>query len=253
MMFAAWVWRSAFRIASGLLSVRSSRPIRVKVDGWVASSGSVAEFLGLLADLSPQQRACVSLRCVGEYTGDRDRRAAGDERGHRSGATESRCMPHSATRSRRPSIRDDFDRVVADRFTVLDDVPVPDTWSRVQFSLLDPAPVVRHRGGPDTKLSTTSPTRTTTGGFAASLDARGHRPCCSSWSRRSWSSSDARAQVRCRDDDHTTHCRDDDHTTRHHDRRRPGVDDDVSNGWVAVTDGYPDSDIYLVRQGSPGT
>ena len=30
-------------------------------------------------------------------------------------------------------MRDDFDSVVADRFKVLDDVPVPDTWSRVQF------------------------------------------------------------------------------------------------------------------------
>ena len=36
---------------------------------------------------------------------------------------------------------DDFDAVVADRFTVLDDVPVPDTWSRVQFKVLDRMPV----------------------------------------------------------------------------------------------------------------
>lgn len=36
---------------------------------------------------------------------------------------------------------DDFDSVVADRFTVLDDVPVPDTWSRVQFKVLDRMPV----------------------------------------------------------------------------------------------------------------
>ena len=34
-------------------------------------------------------------------------------------------------------MRDDFDAVVADRFKVLDDVPVPDTWSRV----LDRVPV----------------------------------------------------------------------------------------------------------------
>jgi hypothetical protein len=34
-----------------------------------------------------------------------------------------------------------LDSVVADRFTVLDDVPVPDTWSQVQFKLLDPTPV----------------------------------------------------------------------------------------------------------------
>src|SRR6188472_325245 len=50
-------------------------------------------------------------------------------------------MPLCALRSRRPSMRDDFDSLVADRFTVLDDVPVPDTWSRVQFKLLDPTPV----------------------------------------------------------------------------------------------------------------
>ena len=31
-------------------------------------------------------------------------------------------------------MRDDFDAVVAERFTVLDDVPVPDTWSLVQRS-----------------------------------------------------------------------------------------------------------------------
>lgn len=40
-------------------------------------------------------------------------------------------------------MRDDFDSVVADRFKVLDDVPVPDTWSRV----VDLVPV------PDTRSS----------------------------------------------------------------------------------------------------
>jgi hypothetical protein len=38
-------------------------------------------------------------------------------------------------------MRDDFDSVVADRFQVLDEVPVPDTWSRVQFKVLDHMPV----------------------------------------------------------------------------------------------------------------
>ena len=37
-------------------------------------------------------------------------------------------------------MRDDFDSVVADRFKVLDQVPVPDTWSRVQFKVLDNGP-----------------------------------------------------------------------------------------------------------------
>ncbi len=41
-------------------------------------------------------------------------------------------------------MRDDFDSVVADRFKVLDQVPVPDTWSRVQLKVLD------HMPNPDT-------------------------------------------------------------------------------------------------------
>jgi RNA polymerase sigma-70 factor (ECF subfamily) len=64
----AWVWRSAFRIASGLLASRSKSIDLRAVDGWMTSTGSVAEFLCLLADLSPQQRACVALRYVGDYT-----------------------------------------------------------------------------------------------------------------------------------------------------------------------------------------
>ena len=38
-------------------------------------------------------------------------------------------------------MRDDFDPVVADRFKVLDDVAVPDTWSRVQSKVLNHMPV----------------------------------------------------------------------------------------------------------------
>lgn len=65
---AAWVWRSAFRIASGLLAAGSrSNGVR-PAEGSTSPAGSVAEFLGLLAELSPQQRACVALRYVGEYT-----------------------------------------------------------------------------------------------------------------------------------------------------------------------------------------
>ncbi len=65
---AAWVWRSAFRIASGLLAARSRPNDLPLAEGPTSMSGSVAEFLGLLADLSPQQRACVALRYVGKYT-----------------------------------------------------------------------------------------------------------------------------------------------------------------------------------------
>ena len=65
---AAWVWRSAFHIASGLLTTRlRSNDLRT-AEGSTPPTDSVAEFLGLLADLSPQQRACVALRYVGEYT-----------------------------------------------------------------------------------------------------------------------------------------------------------------------------------------
>src|SRR5687767_1444230 len=38
-------------------------------------------------------------------------------------------------------MRDDFDSVVADRFEVLERVPVPDTWTRVQSKLLNDRPV----------------------------------------------------------------------------------------------------------------
>jgi RNA polymerase sigma-70 factor (ECF subfamily) len=64
----AWVWRSAFRIAAGLLAAWSNSTDLGPVRGSTLSTGSVAEFLSLLADLSPQQRACVVLRYVGEYT-----------------------------------------------------------------------------------------------------------------------------------------------------------------------------------------
>ena len=62
----AWVWRSAFHIAAGLLASRSST--LGDVDSSVPSTHSMAEFLDLLNGLSAQQRACVALRYVGEYT-----------------------------------------------------------------------------------------------------------------------------------------------------------------------------------------
>ncbi|HEY7626559.1 MAG TPA: sigma factor-like helix-turn-helix DNA-binding protein [Ilumatobacteraceae bacterium] len=64
----AWVWRSAFRIAAGLLATWSNSTDLEPVSVSMPSTGSVVEFLGLLGDLSPQQRACVTLRYVGEYT-----------------------------------------------------------------------------------------------------------------------------------------------------------------------------------------
>jgi RNA polymerase sigma-70 factor (ECF subfamily) len=65
---AAWVWRSAFQIASGLRAARSRSNGLGPAGRSTAPTGSVAEFLDLLADLSPQQRACVALRYVGGYT-----------------------------------------------------------------------------------------------------------------------------------------------------------------------------------------
>jgi RNA polymerase sigma-70 factor (ECF subfamily) len=65
---AAWVWRSAFRIAVGLRAARSRSNGLHPAEGSTSPTGSVAEFLGLLAELSPQQRACVALRYVGGYT-----------------------------------------------------------------------------------------------------------------------------------------------------------------------------------------
>ena len=64
----AWVWRSAFRIAGGLVAERSNSTDLGAVDGSTPLTGSLVEFFGLLEDLSPQQRACVALRYVGEYT-----------------------------------------------------------------------------------------------------------------------------------------------------------------------------------------
>ena len=63
---AAWVWRSAFRIASGLLATRSRRSNEVpSAQAETRPTDSIAEFMALLGDLSSQQRACVALRYVG--------------------------------------------------------------------------------------------------------------------------------------------------------------------------------------------
>ena len=61
---AAWVWRSAFRIAAGML-VDAPPNVHVRRDD--AQDDSLAEFLSLLSGLSEQQRACVVLRYVGGF------------------------------------------------------------------------------------------------------------------------------------------------------------------------------------------
>lgn len=64
---AAWVWRSAYRIAGGLMD-RSSRPVPVEVVEPSTDDWSVVELLSLLDALTRQQRACVVLRYVGGFT-----------------------------------------------------------------------------------------------------------------------------------------------------------------------------------------
>ncbi len=64
-----WVWRSAFKIAGGMLATRRSlgRPLEAG-DGPADVPSATVEFVSMLAGLSAQQRACVVLRYVGLYT-----------------------------------------------------------------------------------------------------------------------------------------------------------------------------------------
>lgn len=69
---AAWIWRSAFRVAAGLMAARS-RHLELVVDNVppgaaVVHDSSMVEFLDLLKTLSDQQRAIVVLRYAGGFT-----------------------------------------------------------------------------------------------------------------------------------------------------------------------------------------
>lgn len=64
---AAWVWRSAYRIANGLLD-RRRRPA-VVVEPTPVTDWSLVDLLSMLEPLSRQQRACVVLRYVGRFSG----------------------------------------------------------------------------------------------------------------------------------------------------------------------------------------
>jgi RNA polymerase sigma-70 factor (ECF subfamily) len=60
---AAWVWRSAFAIAGGMLAARAKvRPVGVIAGGTSELGVSMTEFLSMLGSLSGQQRACIVLR-----------------------------------------------------------------------------------------------------------------------------------------------------------------------------------------------
>jgi RNA polymerase sigma factor (sigma-70 family) len=63
---AAWVWRSAYRIAAGLLQRSGSG--RSAPEVVVIDDPSIVDLLALLDGLSSQQRACVVLRYVGRFT-----------------------------------------------------------------------------------------------------------------------------------------------------------------------------------------
>ena len=64
---AAWIWRSSFRIAAGLLKSRSAVVLLENVDDRPVHDEPVVHLLSSLATLSPQQRAIVSLRYVGGF------------------------------------------------------------------------------------------------------------------------------------------------------------------------------------------
>lgn len=63
----AWVWRSSFKIAAGMLARRpaSRQP---PVEEHSIDPAPLSEFLALLDGLSTQQRAITSLRYVGGFT-----------------------------------------------------------------------------------------------------------------------------------------------------------------------------------------
>jgi len=73
---AAWIWRTAFRVAAGMLADRSRRWRDIELvdlDGDpvfsdVAGDPDLVEFLDQLSSLSDQQRAVVVLRYSGGFT-----------------------------------------------------------------------------------------------------------------------------------------------------------------------------------------
>lgn len=68
---AAWIWRSAFRIAGGLLADRRQRNLQMALDvlddkAQASFDEPIIETLALLDHLAPQQRAIVALRYVAD-------------------------------------------------------------------------------------------------------------------------------------------------------------------------------------------
>lgn len=73
----AWIWRSAFKVAAGLMAERRQRATPLDLDQAEEVDSSelrfdqldhpLVEFLELLETLSPQQRSVVILRYVGGF------------------------------------------------------------------------------------------------------------------------------------------------------------------------------------------
>jgi len=63
---AAWIWRSAFRIAKGLMQKQRKVVLLDEMPDIGVSDSPVVEILAQLESLSEQQRAVVALRYVGE-------------------------------------------------------------------------------------------------------------------------------------------------------------------------------------------
>lgn len=64
----AWVWRSAFRIAAGLLKKRGEAGnLNLQAVHKHEQPDSIIEFISMLGELTDQQRAAVALRYVGNF------------------------------------------------------------------------------------------------------------------------------------------------------------------------------------------
>ncbi len=68
----AWVWRSAFRIAAGLLKSQPVlmdlfEPAELISDRGTSTQPNVIEFMSMLSDLTDQQRAIAALRYIGNF------------------------------------------------------------------------------------------------------------------------------------------------------------------------------------------
>ncbi|HZD80610.1 MAG TPA: sigma factor-like helix-turn-helix DNA-binding protein [Actinomycetota bacterium] len=64
---AAWIWRAAFRIASGELADRA-RFLPLEQDQRAAPEGADLDLVAALGRLSPNQRASVVLHHIGGYS-----------------------------------------------------------------------------------------------------------------------------------------------------------------------------------------